>query len=51
MSTSSVSEDLVSSAWIVCQSKSYPGLVYYFNTLTGESVWDLNEPQVISTLN
>ncbi|OWR51145.1 hypothetical protein KGM_211017 [Danaus plexippus plexippus] len=45
MSTSSVSEDLVSSAWIVCQSKSYPGLVYYFNTLTGESVWDLNEPE------
>ncbi|CAG9579808.1 unnamed protein product [Danaus chrysippus] len=50
MSTSSVPEDLVSSAWIVCPSKSYPGEDYYFNTLTGQSVWDLSEPEVKKAL-
>ena len=26
--------------WILCHSKSIKGKVYYFNTLTGESLWE-----------
>lgn len=37
----------VGNSWIVCQSKSHPGHVYYFNSLTGEAVWNLSDPEVI----
>lgn len=33
----------VGNTWIMTQSKSRPGHVYYFNTLTGEAVWNLSE--------
>ena len=38
--------------WIKCFSKSLKGKIYYFNTLTGESLWEhpeaiLLEDQVI----
>jgi hypothetical protein len=41
--------DVVSSvgnAWIVMRSKSHPGRLYYFNTLTGEAVWNLSATEV-----
>lgn len=37
----------IGNAWIVTQSKSHPGHVYYFNTLTREAVWNLSESEVI----
>lgn len=27
--------------WIVCSSKSYPDKVYYFNTVTNKTSWEL----------
>ncbi|CAB3250685.1 unnamed protein product [Arctia plantaginis] len=36
----------VGNAWIVTQSKSHPGLVYYFNTVTREAVWNLSELEI-----
>ncbi|CAK1544020.1 unnamed protein product [Leptosia nina] len=33
-------------AWIVCRSKSYAGRVYYFNTVNGQAVWNLSEPEI-----
>lgn len=32
--------------WIHSRSKSYFGKTYYFNTLTGEAVWNLAEADV-----
>lgn len=29
--------------WIVAKSKRYPGHLYYFNTSTGETAWNLKE--------
>lgn len=36
----------VGNSWIVTQSKSHPGHVYYFNTVTGEAVWNLSDAEV-----
>ncbi|XP_045767147.1 uncharacterized protein LOC123868657 isoform X2 [Maniola jurtina] len=35
----------VGNAWIICRSKSYAGHMYYFNSLTGEAVWNLSETE------
>nr|XP_034828818.1 uncharacterized protein LOC117986102 [Maniola hyperantus] len=37
----------VGNAWIICRSKSIAraGQIYYFNTLTGEAVWNLSETE------
>lgn len=32
--------------WILCPSKSFPGKFYYFNMVSGEAVWSLNELEV-----
>ncbi|GBP05498.1 Mariner Mos1 transposase [Eumeta japonica] len=40
--------------WVLCKSKTYPGLLYYFNKATGEAMWSMDfefshnypEPQV-----
>lgn len=37
----------VGDSWIVGKSKSHPGFTYYFNTLTGEAVWNLSAAEVI----
>ena len=37
--------------WVVKQSKSYPDRVYYFNTLTGVSTWEIPnvlKPYIVS---
>lgn len=34
------------SAWIICRSKSHPGRIYYFNTLSGEAAWNLSDQEV-----
>lgn len=34
------------SSWIIRRSKSHHGMVYFFNTLTKEAVWNLNEIEV-----
>lgn len=39
----------VGNSWVVCRSKSYSGHVYYFNTLSGEAVWNLSDTEVRST--
>ncbi|XP_013194060.2 uncharacterized protein LOC106137707 isoform X2 [Amyelois transitella] len=36
----------VGNAWVVSRSKSYPGRIYYFNTLTGEAVWNLSSEEI-----
>ncbi|XP_012549655.2 uncharacterized protein LOC101743794 [Bombyx mori] len=36
----------VGNAWIICKSKSHPGFNYYFNTLSGEAVWNLSSAEV-----
>ncbi|XP_026759953.2 uncharacterized protein LOC113519095 [Galleria mellonella] len=36
----------VGNSWVVCRSKSYSGRTYYFNTLTGEAVWNLSDAEV-----
>ncbi|CAH0712928.1 unnamed protein product, partial [Brenthis ino] len=33
------------SNWILCPSKSIPGKFYYFNVVTGEAVWGLDDEQ------
>ncbi|XP_045496680.1 uncharacterized protein LOC123695036 [Colias croceus] len=35
----------VGNSWIICRSKSYPGRVYYFNTVTGEAAWNLSDAE------
>ncbi|XP_038217389.1 uncharacterized protein LOC119836196 [Zerene cesonia] len=35
----------VGSSWIVCRSKSQPGRIYYFNTVTGEAAWNLSDAE------
>lgn len=37
----------VGDSWIVGRSKSHPGFTYYFNTLTGEAVWNLSAAEVM----
>lgn len=34
------------SSWIIRQSKSHNGMFYFFNTLTNEAVWNLNDSEV-----
>ncbi|XP_047025677.1 uncharacterized protein LOC124634254 isoform X2 [Helicoverpa zea] len=36
----------VGNSWIVCKSKSHPGYVYYFNSLTGEAAWNLSDAEI-----
>uniref|UniRef100_A0A2A4JUY5 Uncharacterized protein n=1 Tax=Heliothis virescens TaxID=7102 RepID=A0A2A4JUY5_HELVI len=36
----------VGNSWIVCKSKSHPGHVYYFNSLTGEAAWNLSDAEI-----
>ncbi|XP_075976474.1 uncharacterized protein LOC142976790 [Anticarsia gemmatalis] len=36
----------VGKSWIMTHSKSHPGHVYYFNTLTGEAVWNLSNSEI-----
>ncbi|XP_053606005.1 uncharacterized protein LOC128672716 [Plodia interpunctella] len=36
----------VGHAWVLSRSKSYSGRVYYFNTLTGEAVWNLSNEEI-----
>lgn len=36
----------VGNSWVLRRSKTYSGRVYYFNTLTGEAVWNLSEAEV-----
>ncbi|CAH0399152.1 unnamed protein product [Chilo suppressalis] len=33
-------------SWVVCKSKSHAGHIYYFNTLTGEAVWNLSDAEI-----
>ena len=33
--------------WIKCYSKSLQGKMYYFNTLTGESLWEHPEQSLL----
>ncbi|CAG4945438.1 unnamed protein product [Colias eurytheme] len=35
----------VGNSWIICRSKSYPGRVYYFNTVSGEAAWNLSDAE------
>ncbi|XP_050667049.1 uncharacterized protein LOC126966834 [Leptidea sinapis] len=35
-----------SNVWIICKSTKYPHLPYYFNTSTGEAVWNLCEAEI-----
>lgn len=49
---SSVQDADLPEGWMMCHSKSLKGKVYYFNTLTGESLWEhpeaiLHQDQVI----
>lgn len=32
--------------WVLCPSQRFPGKFYFFNTLSGEAVWSLNELEV-----
>lgn len=34
------------SSWIIRRSKSHNGMLYFFNTVTKEAVWNLNEAEV-----
>lgn len=34
------------SSWIICRSKSHNGMLYFFNTMTKEAVWNLNDAEV-----
>ncbi|KAL4711432.1 hypothetical protein ACJJTC_016186 [Scirpophaga incertulas] len=36
----------VGNSWIICRSKSHSGRIYYFNTLTGEAVWNLSDEEI-----
>lgn len=38
------------SSWIVRRSKSHLGMVYFFNTMTKDAVWNLNEAEVCTSL-
>lgn len=38
----------VGNAWVICNSKSRPGYKYYFNTLSGQAVWNLSPDEVSS---
>ncbi|XP_041968072.1 uncharacterized protein LOC121725274 [Aricia agestis] len=33
-------------AWIICRSKTYTNRPYYFNTLTGQAVWNLSKAEI-----
>ncbi|XP_022826030.1 uncharacterized protein LOC111356052 [Spodoptera litura] len=33
-------------SWIICKSKSHPGHVYYFNSLTGQAAWNLSDAEI-----
>ncbi|CAK1579329.1 unnamed protein product [Parnassius mnemosyne] len=41
----------VGNSWVVCRSKSHPGRIYYFNTLTGEAAWNLSEAEIEKAKN
>lgn len=34
------------SGWVLCPSQRFAGKFYFFNTLSGEAVWSLNELEV-----
>ncbi|KAF9799906.1 hypothetical protein SFRURICE_013643, partial [Spodoptera frugiperda] len=36
----------VGNSWIICKSKSHPGHVYYFNSLTGQAAWNLSDAEI-----
>ena len=46
MKSSEGDEDLPE-GWMRCFSKSMKGKIYYFNTLTGESLWEHPEAFLI----
>lgn len=36
----------IGNSWIICRSQSHSGRIYYFNTLTGKSAWNLSDAEV-----
>ncbi|KAF9417106.1 hypothetical protein HW555_005725 [Spodoptera exigua] len=36
----------VGNSWVICKSKSHPGHVYYFNSLTGQAAWNLSDAEI-----
>ncbi|CAH2228152.1 jg25710, partial [Pararge aegeria aegeria] len=41
----------VGNFWIICRSKSCAGRIYYFNTSTGDAVWNLSDIEVEKAKN
>lgn len=39
------------SSWIIRRSKSHNGMLYFFNTVTKEAVWNLNDAEVCVMVN
>lgn len=49
MNKSSTNECMPSPAgdpWITCRSKSHHRRIYYYNTITGEAIWNLTDFEV-----
>ncbi|KAL4711268.1 hypothetical protein ACJJTC_019109 [Scirpophaga incertulas] len=38
-----MNQSKINNGWILCPSKSFPGKFYYFNVITGDTAWSLNE--------
>ncbi|XP_073952427.1 uncharacterized protein isoform X2 [Choristoneura fumiferana] len=36
----------IGNSWIICRSHSHSGRIYYFNTLTGKSAWNLSDAEI-----